>query len=162
MPIIPAVAPKGAARCRVSRFLDTLRLVVRSLHPSCEEHDGPRPGHSGTLRPSDCGIPRKHTIRDNQLTSCSALVQVTRTPARRPIHARRREASEKRQGTKSREVEAGRRSGLYGDLIAGGIMAVVDRAGPEQAGPTAWGRSETSGRGEKALKGGLARAERQG
>src|SRR5262245_33532571 len=41
-------------------------------------------------------------------------------------HTRRREASEKRQGTKSREVERRRRSGLYGDLIGAGGMAVVD------------------------------------
>jgi hypothetical protein len=32
-----------------------------------------------------------------------------------PIHARRRQASEKRQGTKSREVEHRRCSRLYGD-----------------------------------------------
>jgi len=31
-----------------------------------------------------------------------------------------------RQGTKSREVEARRGSGLYGDFIAAGVIGVVD------------------------------------
>jgi hypothetical protein len=43
-----------------------------------------------------------------------------------PVQARRREASEKRQGTKSWEVEPRQGSGLYGDLIAASVMAVVD------------------------------------
>jgi hypothetical protein len=48
---------------------------------------------------------------------------------RGPIHALRREASEKRQGTKSRLVERRRCSGLYGDLAAAGIVGMVDWTG---------------------------------
>jgi hypothetical protein len=43
-----------------------------------------------------------------------------------PIHALRREASEKRQGTKSRLVGRRRCSGLYGDLAAAGIVGMAD------------------------------------
>src|SRR5262245_7847582 len=51
------------------------------------------------------------------------------TPGCRPIHARRRQASEKRQGTKSREVERRRCSGGYGDLAAAGMVGIVDCSG---------------------------------
>ena len=40
-----------------------------------------------------------------------------RLPGCRSIHALRRPAAEKRQGTKSREVEHRRGSGRYGDLM---------------------------------------------
>jgi hypothetical protein len=45
-----------------------------------------------------------------------------------PIRAYRREASEKRQGTKSREVGRRRGSGFYGDLAATSIVGMVDWA----------------------------------
>jgi hypothetical protein len=41
-----------------------------------------------------------------------------------PIHALRRPAAEKRQGTKSREVEHRRGSGRYGDLMPTPISGV--------------------------------------
>jgi len=69
----------------------------------------------------------------------SAFVQVFRCLHDNPIRRHWRQASEKRQGTKSREVEPRRCSGLYGDLVASGVMAVVDWAGPERAGRAAWG-----------------------
>jgi hypothetical protein len=56
----------------------------------------------------------------------SACVQVFGCLHDDPIHARRRQASEKRQGTKSREVARLRCGGLYGDLITAGVMAVED------------------------------------
>ena len=49
----------------------------------------------------------------------SVVVQVSGRLDGEAIHARRREASEKRQGTKSRLVGRRRCSGLYGDLAAG-------------------------------------------
>ena len=42
---------------------------------------------------------------------------------------RRRQASEKRQGTKSRLVGRLRGSGLYGDLTAAGIVGMLDWTG---------------------------------
>jgi len=45
----------------------------------------------------------------------SAAAQVSRTPRCWALHTRCRSASEKRQGTKSREVEHQRCSGVYGD-----------------------------------------------
>ena len=47
----------------------------------------------------------------------SALCGGFRPPGWRPIHALRRPAAEKRQGTKSREVEYRRGHGRYGDLM---------------------------------------------
>jgi hypothetical protein len=41
------------------------------------------------------------------------------------IHVRRRQASEKRQGTKSRLAGSGGCSRLYGDLAAAGVAAMV-------------------------------------
>ena len=41
------------------------------------------------------------------------------------IHVRRRQASEKRQGTKSRLVGSGGCSRLYGDLAAAGVAGMV-------------------------------------
>ena len=91
----------------------------------------------------------------------SALVQVFGRLQDDPTRVRRREASEKRQGTKSREVARLRCGGLYGDLITAGVMAVEDRAA--RAGMTCFlGRPETAGRAEKALEGSLACAESQG
>jgi len=48
--------------------------------------------------------------------SFSAYVQVFGRRQWRPLHAFGRPASEKRQGTKSREVGHRRCRGLYGDL----------------------------------------------
>src|ERR1700758_2900431 len=55
----------------------------------------------------------------------SAPVQVSRTPAFTRLAARVRPASEKRQGTKSREVEHWRCGGLYGDLGTGKEKAIA-------------------------------------
>src|SRR6185369_9813248 len=79
----------------------------------------------------------------------SSFVQVFGCLHDDPIHARRRQASEKRQGTKSREVARLRCGGLYGDLITAGAMAVeIERA---RAGRTCFlgaiGDSRPSGRG---------------
>jgi hypothetical protein len=41
---IPAVTPNGAVGLPRIAFLDTLRLIVRSLLPSSEEQDGSRSG----------------------------------------------------------------------------------------------------------------------
>jgi hypothetical protein len=41
---IPAVTPNGAVGLPHIAFLDTLRLIVRSLLPSAEEQDGLRSG----------------------------------------------------------------------------------------------------------------------
>jgi hypothetical protein len=41
------------------------------------------------------------------------------------IHVRRRQASEKRQGTKSRLVGSGGCSRLYGDLAAAGVAGMA-------------------------------------
>jgi len=56
----------------------------------------------------------------------SVTVQVFGRRDDETLHALRRPASEKRQGTKSREVARLRCGGLYGDLITAGVMAVED------------------------------------
>jgi hypothetical protein len=63
-----------------------------------------------------------------------------------PIHARRREASEKRQGTKSRLVGRRRCSGRYGDLAGGGMVG-GNRIGSRPRPAGGW---RTVGRGERA------------
>jgi hypothetical protein len=62
------------------------------------------------------------------MVETSQCVQVFGRLHDESIHARRVQASEKRQGTKSREVEHRRRSGLYGDLAAAGTVGMVDWA----------------------------------
>jgi hypothetical protein len=59
----------------------------------------------------------------------SVVVQVFGRLQDDPTRVRRREASEKRQGTKSREVARLRCGGLYGDLITAEVMAVEDWVG---------------------------------
>ena len=68
------------------------------------------------------------------------------------IHAHRRQASEKRQGTKSRLVGSGGCRGLYGDLAAAGVAGMVhwgNRIGWQRR---AAGRWRTAGRAERASR----------
>ena len=68
------------------------------------------------------------------------------------IHVRRRQASEKRQGTKSRLVGSGGCSRLYGDLAAAGVAGMVqwgNRVGWQRR---AAGRWRTAGRAERASR----------
>jgi hypothetical protein len=68
------------------------------------------------------------------------------------IDVRRRQASEKRQGTKSRLVGSGGCSRLYGDLAAAGVAGVVhwgNRIGWQRR---AAGRWRTAGRAERASR----------
>jgi hypothetical protein len=59
----------------------------------------------------------------------SAHVQVFGRRDDEAIPAHRRQASEKRQGTKSREVGHRRCSGRYGDFAAGSGLRRLDRSG---------------------------------
>jgi hypothetical protein len=61
-----------------------------------------------------------------------------------PVRARRREASEKRQGTESRLVGRRRCSGLYGDLAAAGMVGMADWTGEARL----VGRPGVAGRAE--------------
>jgi hypothetical protein len=55
-------------------------------------------------------------------------VKVSLTPAIPPAnHERQQQASEKRQGTKSREVSTVGAAGGYGDLRAARVMVVIGR-----------------------------------
>jgi len=58
---------------------------------------------------------RKRTIAGRGPLTTRAPYKVSRTPRCRALPTRCRSASEKRQGTKSREVEHQRCSWLYGD-----------------------------------------------
>src|SRR5438270_6668104 len=68
------------------------------------------------------------------------------------IHVRRRQASEKRQGTKSRLVGSGGCSRLYGDLAAAGVAGMAHwgtRIGWQRR---AGGHWRTAGRAERASR----------
>ena len=72
------------------------------------------------------------------------------------IHVRRRQASEKRQGTKSRLVGSGGCSRLYGDLAEAGVAGMVhwEQDWVAATGSRALEDSWTSGKGVEALAGG--------
>ena len=73
------------------------------------------------------------------------------------IQAHRRQASEKRQGTKSRLVGSGGCRGLYGDLAAAGVAEMVhwgNRIWVAATGSRALEDGWTSGKGVEALAGG--------
>jgi hypothetical protein len=95
---------------------------------SVAEKDQQRPEVIRLVR----GIPAEVRIRTTERTTLSYLIKPLQGQVafRRlddaPIHARRRQASEKRQGTKSREVERRQCSGGYGDLAAVGMVGIVD------------------------------------
>ena len=61
----------------------------------------------------------------------SAIVKVFGRLHDDPIHARLRQAYEKRQGTKSRLVRRRRRSGLYPGLIGVPALMLVDGTSPD-------------------------------
>src|SRR5450631_893899 len=71
------------------------------------------------IPPSRVGYPRSGLSRSD-FVLCVGF----RLPGCRLIHALRRPAAEKRQGTQSREVEQRRGSGRYGDLMPGLISGV--------------------------------------
>ena len=125
-----SLRPRKAARNRLGESPATGCIVASSRENEIGRNPGkkgPRPGRSGALW--------QPVLRPY----CAARVVPVKVFGRLHddlIHARLRQAYEKRQGTKSRLVGRRRRRGLYPGLIGVPALMLVDGTSPGSTGPS--------------------------
>jgi len=139
-PAPPLGQPKASATPRLTNaksLLDELRSGRRTMETICQSVSvDPRRTTADSMVGRVVGFPSCRTADEGNRVSSSGLAKGEvsccagfRMSASRALDALGRPASEKRQGTKSREVGRRRCRGLYGDLAAASGWARLDQSG---------------------------------